>query len=87
MIEETLTRAHDKRGGFKKLDVKIPEKFMGFVIGRGREKLNDIETRTGVALKVIDNHLHIKGSTEQEKKSDTRSKGHCEPRNETFTDG
>ncbi|XP_022803029.1 uncharacterized protein LOC111340448 isoform X1 [Stylophora pistillata] len=68
MIEETLTRAHDKRGGFKKLDVKIPEKFMGFVIGRGREKLNDIETRTGVALKVIDNHLHIKGSTEQEKK-------------------
>lgn len=69
MIEEILTSAHDKKGGFKKLDVKIPEHFIGFVIGKGREKLNDIESRTGVALKVIDNHLYFKGSTEQGKKA------------------
>ncbi|PFX17738.1 uncharacterized protein LOC111340449 [Stylophora pistillata] len=68
MIEEILTRPYNKKGGFKKLNVTIPEKFMGFVIGKGRENLNNIETRTGVALKVIDNHLHFKGSTKQEKK-------------------
>ena len=41
---------------------------MGLVIGKGREKLSNIETKTGVALKVIDNNLHVKGSTEREKK-------------------
>ena len=41
---------------------------MGQVIGKGREKLSNIETKTGVALKVIENNLYIKGSTEQEKK-------------------
>ena len=46
----------------------IPEGFMGHVIGKGREKLSNIETKTGVALKVIANNLYIKGSTEQEKK-------------------
>ena len=35
---------------------------------KGREKLSNIETKTGVALKVIDNNLYINGSTEQEKK-------------------
>ena len=42
---------------------------MGFVIGKGREKLNNIETKTGVALKVIDNSLYFTGSAEQEKKA------------------
>lgn len=42
---------------------------MGQVIGKGREKLSNIETNTGAALKVIDNNLYIKGSTEKEKKA------------------
>ena len=46
----------------------IPERYMGQVIGKGREKLSNIETKTGVALKVIENNLYIKGSSEQEKK-------------------
>ena len=41
---------------------------MGQVIGKGRERLSNIETYTGVALKVIDNDLYIIGSTEKEKK-------------------
>ena len=40
---------------------------MGLVIGTGRETLSNIETKTGVALKVIENNLYIKGSTEQGK--------------------
>ena len=47
----------------------IPQGFMGQVIGKGRERLSNIETNTGVALKVIDNNLYIKGSTEKEKKA------------------
>ena len=46
----------------------IPERFMGLVIGKGREKLTNIETKIGVALKVIESDLYIKGSAEQEKK-------------------
>ena len=46
----------------------IPERFMGLVIGKGREKLTNIETKTGVAPKVIESDLYIKGSAEQEKK-------------------
>ena len=46
----------------------IPERFIGLVIGKGRDKLSNIEAKTGVALKVIENNLYIKGSTEQEKK-------------------
>ncbi len=42
---------------------------MGQVIGKGREKLNNIETKTGAALKVIDDSLYIKGSIEKEKKA------------------
>ena len=41
---------------------------MGHVIGKGRENLSNIETKTGVALKIIANNLYIEGSTEQEKK-------------------
>ena len=47
--------------------MEIPQRFMGQVIGKGREKLSNIETKSGVALKVIENNLYIKGSTEQEK--------------------
>ena len=50
------------------MDVVIPENLMGQVIGKGREKLSNIETKTGVALKVIDNNLYIRGSAEKEKK-------------------
>ena len=46
----------------------IPESFMRHVIGKGREKLSNIETKTGVALKVIANNMCIKGSAEKEKK-------------------
>ena len=46
----------------------IPQRFMRHVVGKGREKLSNIETKTGVALKVIDNNMCIKGSTEKEKK-------------------
>ena len=42
---------------------------MGSVIGKGREKLNNIKTKTGVALKVIDNSLYFIGSAEKEKKA------------------
>ena len=56
------------QGGFRKLDMEIPQRFMGQVIGKGREKLSNIETKSGVALKVIESDLYIKGSTEQEKK-------------------
>ena len=42
---------------------------MGFVIGKGREKLNNIETKTDALLKVIDNNLYFIGSAEQEKKA------------------
>ena len=46
----------------------IPQLFIGLVIGKGRERLSNIETKTGVALKVVDNSLYIKGSAEQEKR-------------------
>ncbi|XP_020632537.1 uncharacterized protein LOC110069365 [Orbicella faveolata] len=73
LIEEILSSAREERnssqGGFRKLDMVIPERFMGQVIGKGREKLSNIETNTGVALKVIDNNLYIKGSAEKEKKA------------------
>ena len=42
---------------------------MGRVIGKGRENLSNLETKTGVALKVIDNSLYIKGSIEKQKKA------------------
>ena len=61
-------KSNSIQGGFRKLDMVIPERFMGLVIGKGSEKLSNIETKTGVALKVSDNNLYIKGSTEQKKK-------------------
>ena len=48
--------------------MEIPQRFMGQVIGKGRETLSNIETKTGVTMKVIANNLYIKGSSEQEKK-------------------
>ena len=47
----------------------IPERLMGHVIGQGHKNLNTIQTKTGVALKVIDNKLHINAeATEREEK-------------------
>ena len=48
----------------------IPERFMGLVIGKGREKLTNIETKTGVALKVIESDFY------KRKESHKRNKGH-----------
>ena len=49
-------------------NVLIPGHLMGQVIGKGRENLNTIETKTRVALKVIDNKICIKGTNEKQKK-------------------
>ena len=47
----------------------IPERLMGHVIGKGHENLNAIQTKTGVALKVIDSKLHINSTaSEREEK-------------------
>ena len=56
---------------FKKLHVDIPDKFMGAVIGKGYEKLNNISTKTGVTLKAFRGSpgLYFKGSREGEKKA------------------
>jgi len=68
-LQSAREERNSSQGGFRKLDMVIPERFMGQVIGKGREKLSNIETNTGVALKVIDNNLYIKGSAEKEKKA------------------
>ena len=51
----------------------IPEKYMGAVIGKDREHLNDIEQKTGATLKVYrrdsNSSLHIKGSIESQKRA------------------
>ena len=41
---------------------------MGVVIGKGRENLNTIETKTGVTLKVHDGKLYIKAESEKSEK-------------------
>ena len=66
-LQSAREERSSSQGGFRKLDIEIPERFMGLVIGTGRETLSNIETKTGVALKVIENNLYIKGSTEQGK--------------------
>lgn len=67
-LQSAREEGSPSQGGFRKLDMVIPEGFMGQVIGKGRERLSNIETNIGVALKVIDNNLYIKGSVEKEKK-------------------
>lgn len=72
IIKEILAGAHrDEKGGFKKLHVDVPDKFMGIVIGKGYEKLNDISTKTGVTLRAFRGSpgLYFKGSSENEKKA------------------
>ncbi|XP_020632539.1 uncharacterized protein LOC110069367 isoform X1 [Orbicella faveolata] len=60
------------QGSWKKLDF-IPEIYMGAVIGRNREHLNDIEQKTGAILKVYrkgsNSSLYIKGSIESQKRA------------------
>ncbi|KAL9950379.1 hypothetical protein ACROYT_G042867 [Oculina patagonica] len=57
------------QGNWKKLDF-IPEKYMGRVIGKNREQLNDIEQKTGATLKVFRrNTLCVKGSIESQKRA------------------
>ncbi|CAH3113247.1 unnamed protein product [Pocillopora meandrina] len=75
LIKEIVTEAecaqNNEKGGFKKLHVDIPDKFMGAVIGKGYEKLNNISTKTGVTLKAFRGSpgLYFKGSREGEKKA------------------
>ncbi|XP_066030707.1 uncharacterized protein [Pocillopora verrucosa] len=72
IIKEIVTGAQDnEKGGFKKLHVDIPDKFMGVVIGKGYETLNNISTKTGVTLKAFRGSpgLYFKGSREGEKKA------------------
>ena len=61
------------RGSWKRLDF-IPKKYMGAIIGRNREQLNDIEQNTGAKLKVgskgkQDGALCIKGPIESQKRA------------------
>ena len=45
---------------------------MGSVIGKDRENLNTIETKTGVTLKVHKSKLYIKAESEKSKKQAVR---------------
>ena len=60
-------------GSWKKLDF-IPKNYMGVVIGRNHEQLNDIERNTGATLKAgpksnRDGALYIKGPIESQKRA------------------
>lgn len=62
-----------QEGSWKKLDF-IPKKYMGVIIGRNREQLNDIEQNTGAKLKAgskgkQDGALYIKGPIESQKRA------------------
>ncbi|KAL9950377.1 hypothetical protein ACROYT_G042865 [Oculina patagonica] len=70
-IIDMILRGEDSpdQGNWKKLDF-IPEKYMGRVIGKNREQLNDIEQKTGATLKVFQrNTLCVKGSIESQKRA------------------
>ena len=41
---------------------------MGYVLGKGRENLRNIETKTGAAIKVINNSFCIKNANERQEK-------------------
>lgn len=50
----------------------IPEALLGIVIGKDRQNLNTIETKTGVNLKVWDRELYIKAESEKSEKQAVR---------------
>lgn len=61
------------QGSWKKVDF-IPKEYMGVVIGRNREQLNDIEQTTGTKFRTgskgkQDNALYVKGSIECQKRA------------------
>ncbi|KAJ7323759.1 hypothetical protein OS493_030885 [Desmophyllum pertusum] len=73
--EEVMQIPNDKgedspgQGSWKKLDF-IPEKYMGQVIGKNRQSLENIEKITDATLKVFErNSLYIKGSNESQKRA------------------
>ena len=41
---------------------------MGYVLGKGRENLRNIETKTGAAIKVINNSFYIKNTNERQER-------------------
>ena len=53
-------------------NLKVPQHLMGQVLGRGRDNLRNIETKTGAALKVINDSFYIKNATEKEEKEAER---------------
>ncbi|XP_068744639.1 uncharacterized protein [Montipora capricornis] len=61
------------QGSWKKVDF-IPKEYMGVVIGKNREQLNDIEQTTGTKFRTgskgkQDNALYVKGSIECQKRA------------------
>ena len=66
-----MDRRHANSGqaGFKLVqNLLIPERLMGYVIGKGRENINRIATKTGVFLNVRGNEFYIKAKTERDEK-------------------
>ena len=49
-------------------NIIVPQDIIGHVLGKGRENLKNIESKTGTALKVINNSFYIKNATESQKK-------------------
>lgn len=74
IIEEVLNpnasgEGSSNRVGLKKLqNLLIPERLISRVIGKGRENLNMIQTKTEVTLRVINNEFYIKAPTEEAEK-------------------
>ena len=46
----------------------LPVGMVGYVIGKGRQNLNNIETKTGVTLTFRDSQLYIKAESERSEK-------------------
>ena len=49
-------------------NILLPVGMMGHVIGKGRQNLNTIETKTEVTLKVWDGKLYIKAENKKSEK-------------------
>ncbi|XP_015754358.1 PREDICTED: uncharacterized protein LOC107334005 isoform X2 [Acropora digitifera] len=68
-IQNTNTQKESKRAGFKLVqNILLPVGMMGHVIGKGRQNLNTIETKTEVTLKVWDGKLYIKAENKKSEK-------------------
>ncbi|XP_067034568.1 uncharacterized protein [Acropora muricata] len=72
IIEDILdpnTQKESKKAGFRLVqNILLPVGMMGHVIGKGRQNLNTIETKTEVTLKVWDGKLYIKAENKKSEK-------------------